>query len=130
MFQPVEVSGRFQVAKGRFRAGWVQQSGWANRVATVAGAKFSLPAHAIWLHWSFADAEDLHSLEFDITIHNDPGTEIGLYFAPFNGYIGGQLTYGGLQTNVQHPSGRASGKGAIFSTWWTFDAADARTVGP
>jgi hypothetical protein len=118
------------MTKGLFRPGWAERSNWGTRVfESVGRSSFSLPAHAIWLHWEFAEA-DIHRLDFDITIHNDPGTEIGLYFAPFNGYVGGELTYAGLQTNVQHPKGHGTGKGAIFSTWWTFDAADACVAEP
>jgi hypothetical protein len=91
--------------------------------------KVPMPSHAIWLHWGFGE-KDLHTLEFDITFHSDPGSSVGEYFAPFNGYIADELTYGGIQTNVQHPDGHSVGKGAIFSTWWTFDEADAEVVEP
>lgn len=97
--------------------------------ADPASKKVPMPSHAIWLHWGFGEP-DLHTLEWDITFHSDPGDVVGEYFAPFNGYIGGELTYGGIQTNVQHPEGHSLGKGAIFSTWWTFDERDARVEQP
>lgn len=82
-----------------------------------------LPAHAIYLHWDFA-ASSIERLEFDITIHSDPGGRVGEYFAPFNGDIAGAQAYGGIQTDVNRPGHGGVGKGAIFSTWWSFDAAD------
>lgn len=91
--------------------------------------KVPMPSHAIWLHWGFGE-QDLHTLEWDITFHSDPGDVVGQYFAPFNGYFGDELTYGGIQTNVQHFEGHSLGKGAIFSTWWTFDERDARVEHP
>jgi hypothetical protein len=91
--------------------------------------KVPMPSHAIWLHWGFGE-KDLHTLEFDITFHSDPGDAAGEYFAPFNGYICDQLTYGGIQTNLEHPDGFLLGKGGLFSTWWTFDEADAQIVQP
>lgn len=91
--------------------------------------KVPMPSHAIWLHWGFGE-QDLHTLEWDITFHSDPGEVVGQYFAPFNGYFGDELTYGGIQTNVQHFEGHSLGKGAIFSTWWTFDERDARVEHP
>ena len=91
--------------------------------------KVPMPSHAIWLHWGFGE-RDLHTLEWDITFHSDPGDVVGEYFAPFNGYVGDELTYGGIQTNVQHPEGHSLGKGVIFSTWWTFDERDARVEQP
>jgi hypothetical protein len=93
-----------------------------------------MPCHAIYTRWTFAGRSA--KLEFDITIHNDPGSEVGLYLSPFNGEIDGAKIYFGLQTNVNKPvdpkfgSGRVTnvGKGLLFSTWWTFDANDARVA--
>ena len=84
-----------------------------------------LPAHAIYLHWTFAEP-DIHTLEFDMTIYNDPGPDVGEYFAPFSGYIGDAQAYGGIQTDLYRPDIGGIGKGALFSTWWSFDAADTR----
>lgn len=95
------------------------------RNADPLTAKCKLPAHAIYLHWTFRE-DDLHTLEFDLTIHSDPGPEVGSYFAPFSGSIGGAQAYGGIQTDVFRPDDGSIGKGAIFSTWWSFDAADTR----
>ena len=81
-----------------------------------------LPSHAIYTHWTLPGPTD--QLVFDICFHNDPGSDVGLYYAPWNGYIDGQMFYFGVQTDVQHPDGHSTGKGWIFSTWWTFDLGD------
>jgi hypothetical protein len=86
------------------------------------------PAHAIYVHWQFGGRTSV--LEFDFTVHADPGEDVGEYFAPFNGDIDGSQIYFGIQTDVNKPvSDRpgephvtSAGKGLIFSTWWTFDA--------
>jgi hypothetical protein len=88
-------------------------------------SRIRLPAHAIYLHWHFA-GDDLHDLEFDITVHNDPGPGVGEYFAPFSGSIGGAQAYGGFQTDLYRPEFGGIGKGALFSTWWSFDENDTR----
>ena len=89
--------------------------------------RVKMPCHALYVHWEFA--APLDALEFDLTIHADPGTDVGEYLAPFSGYIDGSQFYFGLQTDIQHPdSGVGTGKGLIFSTWWSFDAADIRVA--
>lgn len=99
----------------------------AHDATSALDARFKLPAHAIYLHWRFA-TEDLHTLEFDLTIHSDPGPEVGSYFAPFSGAIGDAQAYGGIQTDLYQPGVGGIGKGALFSTWWSFDAADTYTA--
>jgi hypothetical protein len=109
--------------------------------ASVADPSFNavtdaikMPSHAIYVRWQFV--EPMTTLEFDITIHSDPGIETGLYLSPFNGSIDGAKIYFGLQTNLNKPvdsqfgSGQVTnvGKGLLFSTWWTFDANDARVA--
>lgn len=90
-------------------------------------ARIKMPCHAIYVHWDFADPLD--ALEFDLTIHSDPGSDVGEYLAPFSGYIDGSQFYFGLQTDIQHPETmRGVGKGLIFSTWWSFDEADIRVA--
>jgi hypothetical protein len=94
--------------------------------------RLKLPAHAISVQWVFP--ERCASLEFDVTIHDDPGEDVGEYLSPFNGEIDGAQIYFGIQTDVfrpgspepGYPTGVGIGKGLIFSTWWTFDAADTR----
>lgn len=94
--------------------------------------RVKLPAHSISVQWAFAERSA--SLEFDLTVHEDPGEDVGEYLSPFNGDIDGAQIYFGVQTDVFRPStsepgcptGEAIGKGLIFSTWWTFDAADTR----
>jgi hypothetical protein len=84
-----------------------------------------LPCHALYVHWQFGGP--LEVLEFDLTVHTDPGTSVGSYLAPWSGYLDGSQFYFGLQTDVHHPStNRGTGKGLIFSTWWSFDEADLR----
>jgi hypothetical protein len=84
-----------------------------------------LPSAAIYLYWDFA--APVTALEWDLTIQIDPGTSVGEYLALFNGSIDGAMCYLGLQTDVFHPAhGTGIGKGLIFSTWWSNDAADTR----
>ncbi len=110
--------------------------GLASRIAGLFGGggpsdplaqEIDMPCHALYVHWEFA--APLDALEFDLTIHTDPGTSVGEYLAPFSGAIDGSQFYFGLQTDIQHPdSGEGTGKGLIFSTWWSFDAADIRVA--
>ena len=86
--------------------------------------KVPLPSHGVYTHWTLPEATD--QLVFDMRCHTDPGTEVGLYYAPWNGSIDGQMFYFGVQTDVHHPENGSTGKGWIFSTWWTFDLADTR----
>ncbi len=89
--------------------------------------RIKMPCHAVYVHWEFPAPLDV--LEFDITIYNDPGTDVGEYLAPYSGYIDGSQFYFGLQTDIQHPETMEGvGKGLIFSTWWSFDAADIRVA--
>jgi hypothetical protein len=86
-----------------------------------------LPCHAIYVHWGFSSPHAW--VYWDVTISRDPGGSVGEYLALFNGSIDGSACYLGLQTDVSHPGlGRGVGKGLIFSTWWTFDAADTRVA--
>jgi hypothetical protein len=83
------------------------------------------PCHGAYVHWGFSSP--LARLDFDVTISRDPGSTVGEYLALYNGSIDGSAFYMGLQTNVSNPElGRGTGKGLIFSTWWSFDVADAR----
>ena len=91
-----------------------------------------LPAHAVYTRWQWRHR--LSSVSFDLSIHRDPGTAVGEYLSPFNGDIDGAQIYFGIQTDVFKPgrtepgwnTGRGIGKGLLFSTWWSFDAADTR----
>ena len=93
--------------------------------ADPLAGRVRLPAHAIYVHWDFGP-RPLTSLSFDITMHTDPGSGVGEYFSPYNGTIDGHQIYFGIQTDVFRPEVGGVGKGCIFSTWWTFDAADTR----
>ena len=96
--------------------------------------RLKLPAHAIYTHWEWR--ERMSCLSFDVTMHTDPGTSVGEYLSPFNGEIDGAQIYFGIQTDVFKPSrpdpgwgsGKGIGKGLLFSTWWSFDAADTRVA--
>lgn len=89
--------------------------------------RIKMPCHALYAHWEFA--APLDALEFDLTIHGDPGTSVGEYLAPFSGSIDGSQFYFGLQTDIQHPETMEGvGKGLIFSTWWSFDRSDIRVA--
>lgn len=89
------------------------------------GRSVRLPAHAAYVHWDFG-SEPLSSVSFDITMHSDPGESVGEYLSPYNGSIDGHQIYFGIQSDVYRPDVGGVGKGCIFSTWWTFDAADTR----
>ena len=85
--------------------------------------RIQLPAHVAYAHAGPRPPAD--RLEWDLTIQADPGSVVGEYLALFNGSIDGSQCYLGLQTDVRNPDlGRGVGKGLIFSTWWSFDAAD------
>jgi len=86
-----------------------------------------LPSAAIYVHWGFS--EPVGIMEWDLTVHVDPGDSVGEYLALFNGTIDGSACYLGLQTDIIHPDGYYGvGKGLIFSTWWSFDANDTRVA--
>ena len=87
-------------------------------------ASVPLPSHAVYTHWTLPAPVD--ELVIDLTFHNDPGSQVGIYYAPWNGYIDDQMFYFGVQTDVHHPDGFSTGKGWIFSTWWTFELSDTR----
>ena len=89
------------------------------------GRSVRLPAHAAYVHWDLG-SEPLSSVSFDITMHSDPGESVGEYLSPYNGSIDGHQIYFGIQSDVYQPDVGGVGKGCIFSTWWTFDAADTR----
>jgi hypothetical protein len=87
----------------------------------------TLPAAEIYVTWGFSTP--LERLEWDLTVHLDPGERCGQYLALYSGAIDGFPCYLGLQTDVVDPrTGRGTGKGLIFSTWWSFDAADVRVA--
>lgn len=89
--------------------------------------RLTLPSAAIYSSWGFAAA--VEEMAWDLTVDLDPGESVGEYLALFNGSIDGSMCYLGLQTDVFSPdAGGGIGKGLIFSTWWTFDAADARVA--
>lgn len=83
-----------------------------------------LPAHAVHAHWELS--RPVAALEFDLTVHDDPGSSVGEYLGLFNGRIDGAGFYFGLQTDMNRPGHGGVGKGLIFSTWWSFDTADTR----
>ena len=89
--------------------------------------RITLPSAAIYVYWDFTTSVAI--MEWDLTVHIDPGASVGEYLALFNGSIDGAMCYLGLQTDMFHPEiGRGVGKGLIFSTWWSFDASDTRVA--
>lgn len=86
-----------------------------------------MPAHVLYHHWGFAEPAD--QMEWIVDVRTDPGSSVGEYLALFSGSIDGSSCYLGIQTDVSDPSsGRGSGKGLIFSTWWSFDESDLRVA--
>jgi hypothetical protein len=103
------------------RRWWRPQAGGSDPLAEAV----RLPVAGIYLHWGIAGPAAERSWELEVT--EDPGASVGEYLAVLNGTIDGQAMYLGLQTDVFSPgAGRRVGKGAVFSTWWTFDLGDAR----
>jgi len=113
------------MASGGFLAGlrrWLTPA-----VATPLSEAIRLPAHVLNTSWQF-DAPSSR-MEWDVTVHVDPGSSTGEYLGLFNGTIDGSSFYLGMQTNMSNPAlGRGVGKGLIFSTWWSFDEADIRVA--
>ncbi|HEU4537447.1 MAG TPA: hypothetical protein VFS00_25185, partial [Polyangiaceae bacterium] len=86
-----------------------------------------LPAHVTWTEFSFGP-NGLNELEVVVDIENDPGSGVGLYFAPIDSYIDDAPMYLGLQTNLNRPKAGPVGKGFIFSQFGTLERAAIRTV--
>jgi hypothetical protein len=93
----------------------------------VPSGTFSLPAHTSYVHWTLSSG-GVAELRFTLKIHNDPGTAVGLYFAPLSGKIDGTTFYFGVQTKLNKPGTGSVGKGLLFSHWGSFDAADTRAA--
>jgi hypothetical protein len=92
----------------------------------IATGTFKLPAHTSYARYTFGNA-NFASLQMKVTVVKDPGDQVGLYVAPFNGYIDGTLTYLGLQSNVTNNKlGTRTGKGIVFSRWATLDPEDTK----
>lgn len=86
-----------------------------------------MPCHVAYVHWGFDTPVAV--MEWDLTVHDDPGSSVGEYLALLNGLIDGSQFYLGLQTDVHLPgTNRGVGKGLIFSTWWSFNEADTRVA--
>src|SRR5437667_1662901 len=96
-----------------------------NPPAAAIQASSLLPAGLDYVWWRFGVAE-FEDFQIDITIHNDLGTEPGIYFKMYQGQIGEVGFYFGLQTDVYEPNRGGRGKGLIFSRWKTRDLADVR----
>ena len=86
-----------------------------------------LPRATALVYWTFEEPGE--ELVVDVTIHDDPGEEVGLYFSPYCAEIDSTTFYFGIQTNVSRPQMGNTGKGLIFSRWDTRDLADLRTAG-
>ena len=80
----------------------VTETSWRDNDAVGGGLgrPLKLPAHAMYVHWSFG-AQSLSSVSFDITMHADPGCFVGEYLSPYNGTIDGHQFYFGIWTTVR-----------------------------
>jgi hypothetical protein len=102
----------------------VPSSCMCNTAAT--STVFKLPSHTSYARYTFGTSP-FTKLEMDVQVSKDPGDGVGLYVAPFNGYIDGTLTYLGIQTNVTNNKlGTRTGKGIVFSRWDTLDPQDTK----
>ena len=75
----------------------------------------------VYADWNWDHALSFDKIEVTVNIHNDIDyrSSNGLYLIACTAfYIGENLAYFGLQTNVNHPVRGALGKGAIFSRWY------------
>lgn len=87
--------------------------------------RVQLPSAEIYVTWDFSAPVEV--MEWDVTVHRDPGDDVGQYLALYHGAIDGSACYLGLQTDMHHPRlRRGVGKGLIFSTWWTLDGVNCR----
>ncbi len=83
------------------------------------------PWHLADVWWTFESVTPhFESLDLDVTIDGDIGTNVNLYVAPCGlGDLGGVKFYGGLQSNCNGWESRTNntrvhlGTGAIFSRW-------------
>ena len=85
-----------------------------------------LPAHAAWTRWKLDGPTP--ELRLTVQVADDPGSEVGLYLAPWSGQVGSSRMYLGLQTNVIRPGTGGMGKGVIFSRWGRRSEADIRVA--
>jgi hypothetical protein len=94
--------------------------------AAVTSGAFKLPAHTSYARYAFGTSA-FSKLEMEVRVVKDPGDQVGLYVAPFNGTIDGTLTYLGMQTNVTNNKlGTRTGKGIVFSRWASLDPEDTK----
>ncbi len=83
------------------------------------------PWHLADIWWTFENpTPHFESLDLDVTIDRDVGTNVNLYVAPCGlGELSGVKFYGGLQSNCNGWESRTNdtrvhlGKGGIFSRW-------------
>ncbi|MDE0143474.1 MAG: hypothetical protein OXI80_08210 [Caldilineaceae bacterium] len=91
------------------------------------------PEHMAFLWWHWPSGQQFRTLQFDFTVHNDPGNfseQHGLYLMLCYSTISDVGFYFGLQTNVHDPQRGYRGKGLIFSRWETRDLANAKVADP
>jgi hypothetical protein len=81
-----------------------------------------------WVHWQLGD-EPVSTLSFHLTIHDDPGSDVGLYLSPINARIDGSQFYLGLQNDLGGSEAGKVGKGLLYSRFGTQDLAMVR-AGP
>ena len=84
-----------------------------------------MPVAGIYVRWELE--APVATLEWDLNVLADPTSSVGIYLSLAQGRIDGSTFYLGLQTDIWDPGRvRGTGKGLIFSTWWTFDAGATR----
>ena len=66
------------------------------------------------------------TISFRLTIHNDPGGDVGLYLSPINARVDGSQFYLGLQNDLGGSEAGSVGKGILFSRFGTQDLAMVR----
>ena len=81
---------------------------------------FTLPKGLTYANWTFN--QKLYELQHKISIFNDPGNTVGIYFQLYESNIDGNHFYYGIQTIT------GSNHGLIFSRWGTRDLANVRTA--
>jgi hypothetical protein len=84
-----------------------------------------LPVAGIYVRWGLEAPVD--TVEWDLTVLADPESSVGMYLALAQGCVDSSTFYLGLQTDIWDPArALGTGKGLIFSTWWTFDVSATR----
>jgi hypothetical protein len=85
-----------------------------------------LPRGMAYVNWSIG-VQEFDDVHLDVTIHDDPGSKVGLYLQFFEANVGAEHFYFGFQTDLADPGGKR-GKGFIFSRWGPRDLSNVRAT--